>query len=87
VAALGSEDDVALETERRRAAGIRPSHAGKPDPYLVDLVLAQTGTAGGAALFAAPRLACDTRCSGRFKSPSPNLAGYGQPTSRPAISA
>ena len=51
VTALGSEDDVAVESERRRAAGIRPAHAGKPDPYLVHLVLQKAAATEGDAVF------------------------------------
>jgi len=49
IAALGSEDDAEEETRRRRAAGVHPAHAGKPDPYLLHLVLDRLGS-GRAAL-------------------------------------
>jgi len=47
VATVASEDDASAETARRRAAGIHPAEAGKPDPYLVQLALQRSGRSSG----------------------------------------
>jgi len=76
VAALGTEDDVALETARRRAAGVRPAHAGKPDPYLVRLVLDQLGVSSGTVVLVGD-LADDMLAARAARGDGPRIEAVG----------